>query len=316
MQTIATRYGIIPASSVVETWPDGSPRAVRACAPCVLHTPLGRLVPQHATDDLRKKEVQPVGFHPNGTLKHLPLETQTTVATPAGDISAEMLTFHPDGSLSRVFPLNGKLSGYWSQEDEAGLAAPTTLRTPAGPITTTVIGVAFHPSGALRSLTLWPGETVTVDTPAGTIAARMGVAFRPDGSIRSVEPAVPTPVDTPAGMITAHDPDAVGINGDDNSLTFHPDGSVARVATVLTRLTATGPDGRSTAFAPGQRDSLCGDTARETVPMIVEFTPREVVVRLAPGEPATRLALASHTFMATPWLRQFANPMGSLRCSV
>jgi hypothetical protein len=316
MQTIATRYGIIPATSVMETWPDGSPRAVRACAPCALDTPLGLLIPQHTTDDLRKKEVQPVGFHPDGTLKHLPLETQTTVATPAGDIQAEMLTFHPDGSLSRVFPLNGKLSGYWSQEDEAGLAVPMALRTPAGPITATVIGVAFHPSGALRSLTLWPGQTVTVDTPAGTIAARMGVAFGPDGSIRSVEPAVPTPVDTPVGMITAHDPDAVGINGDENSLAFHADGTVARVATVLTRLTATGPDGRTTTFTPSQRDSLCGDTEREMVPMIVEFTPSGVAVRLAPDGPATRLAFASHTFMATPWLHQLANPMGIIRCTV
>ena len=86
-------------------------------------------------------------FHESGRLKCLPLETQTIVATPAGDIPAEMLTFHPDGSLSRIFPLNGKLSGYWSQDDEAKLAAPLTMLTPVGVLTAWSSGSASIPPG-------------------------------------------------------------------------------------------------------------------------------------------------------------------------
>jgi hypothetical protein len=316
MQPITTAYGVIQATGRQELYASGALLSCRPGVACALETPLGELIPQHTTDDLRKKEVQPVVFHESGRLKSLPLETQTLVSTPAGDIPAEMLTFHPDGSLSRVFPLNGKLSGYWGQDDEAGLAAPLTLLTPVGVLTAMVIGVGFHPSGAMRSLTLWPGHTVSIPTPAGVIETRMGVAFRPDGTIRSIEPARPTPVETPAGEITAHDPDAVGVNGDTNSLVFHRDGSVARIATILTRLTVAAPDGRTTLFTPKERESLCGDTEREMVPMVVEFTPDAVTVRVDPDAPATRIPRAGHAFFSAPWLPQLANPFGQLRCSI
>ncbi|MFH1915495.1 MAG: hypothetical protein ABIK45_14630 [Pseudomonadota bacterium] len=316
MQPIATRSGVIPVAQILETYADGSLHACQASDPCVLDTPAGRLVPQHTTSELRKKEVQPVVFHPDGTLKSLPLEEQTVIATPAGDIPAELITFHPDGSLSRVFPLNGRLSGYWSQEDEAGLARPATLLTPVGMLTATIIGLAFHPSGALRSLTFWPGQTVSIDTPAGIVETRMGVSFWPDGAVRSVEPARPTTVNTLAGEMAAHDPDAVGVNGDDNSLAFHPDGAVARVVTVLTRLTAIGPDGRTTAYAPSQRESLCGDGEREMTPIIVEFTTDQVLVSQTRNAPPVHIARAGHAFFTAPWLPGLAMPLADLRCTI
>jgi len=316
MQTITTRHGTIPITQGPETYPDGSPRTCLPAGPCVLDTPAGPLVPQHTARELRQREVRPVVFHPDGTLKALPLESQTVIATPAGDIPAELLTFHADGSLSRVFPLNGRLSGYWSQEDEAGLALPLTLLTPAGILTTTIIGAAFHPSGALRSLTFWPGQSVSIHTPAGMVATRTGVSFWPEGQVRSVEPAVPTPVETPAGRILALDPDAVGVNGDANSLAFRPDGTVGRVSTVHTRLTAIDPDGRSTAFAPTQRESLCGDAEREMTPMIIRFTPDEViVVRNATALPV-RIPRAGHVFFTAPWLSGQPAPLADLRCTV
>jgi hypothetical protein len=316
MKIIKTGHGVIQAVGRQEIYENG---ALLSCQPgtaCVLTTPVGELTPQYTTDDLRKKEVQPVVFHEGGSLKFLPMETQTVIETPAGPMPAEMVTFHPDGSLSRVFPLNGKLSGYWSQEDEAGLAAPVTLLTPVGVLTTMVINVSFHPGGAMRSLTLWPGHTVCIPTPAGIIETRMGVAFEPDGRVRSVEPGKPTTVDTPAGEIRAYDPDAVGVNGDVNSLVFAPDGSVARVTTTLTRLTVVDPDGRHTVFTPAERESLCGDTDKEMVPMVIEFSPELMTVRLDPEKPGTSIPRAGHAFFSTPYLPQLANPFGQLRCSI
>ncbi len=316
MKDITTRYGVIPATGRQETHAEGTLLSCHPGAPCVLETPLGPLTPQHTTDDLRKKEVQPVVFHESGVIRYLPLESQTTVPTPAGDMAAEMLTFHSDGSLSRVFPLNGKLSGYWSQEDEAGLAAPTTLLTPVGVLTAMVINVSFYPSGAMRSITLWPGQALSIPTPAGVIQTRMGMAFGPDGTVRSIEPSKPTPVVTPAGEIMAYDPDAVGINGDVNSLVFDDDGGVARIATTLTRLTVAAPDGRTTTFLPEERESLCGDTEREMVPMTVQFTADTVIVRTAPDTLPALIPRAGHAFFTAPYLPQLAHPFGQLRCSI
>ncbi len=313
--TVETRYGPIPVSGVVERFADG---AVMACTPAgavVFNTPLGPLMAQHGTDDLRRRTVQTLCFHPSGALRALPLERPTRIATPAGPMDVELATFHADGSLCRAFPLNGKLSGYWTQEDEGRLAQVVELDTPLGVVRAKLIGVRFAPGGQLLSLTLWPGETLEVETPVGALAARVGVSFRPDGSLRSLEPAQPQGVPTPAGTIQAYDLDAVGICGDVNSLGFAPDGSVSRVSTSLTRVLAWGPHETHMAFTPATRESLCGDTEREPVPMRLEFKGDLARIRDRDAAPWTELDLSRWSLRAEPYLRQFANPFGRMSCS-
>ncbi len=315
METLATRYGPIPVTGFVEYFEDGT---VMSCAPAgefVFETPCGPLTAQHTTDDLRRRTVQAVSFHPGGGLRALPLERPTVIETPAGPMSAELVTFHPDGSLCRVFPLNGKLSGYWTQEDEGRLATPVALDTPLGRISANLIAARFHPQGALLSLTLWPGEVLEVATPVGPMKARVGVSFRPDGSLRSLEPARPQSVPTQAGYIQAYDLDAVGISGDVNSLAFGPDGAVERVSTTLSRVVATGPGDQEMVFAPTSRESLCGDGEREPVPMHLAFGPEVTRIRTRPEAPWTILPRDSWTLRAEPYLRQFANPFGRQSCS-
>ena len=316
MQTLNTRYGVIESTRQMALTEQGLPAYCTAAKPCPLDTPAGTLTPQHTTDDLRKKEVQPVTFYKDGTIKSLPLEVQAKIATPAGEIPAELVTFHKNGAINRVFPLNGKLSGYWGQEDEQGLAMPVTLTTPIGSVTACVISVGFHPDGQLRSLTLWPGETLTVEASTGPIAVRSGLSFWPDGAIRSLEPSKPTPIATPAGEISAYDPDAVGVNGDINSVIFHGDGTVARVVTTLTSIKAVSPDGRTTRFAPEYRDSLCGDEDREVVPMTVEFRGSEVEILVTPESAPVILDLERTTLFAEPHLPGLDTIGKGLRCGI
>lgn len=286
-----TPYGELRVLEVTDRHPNGK---IKACIPKganALATPFGLLTPQHSTDDLRKKTVQPVTFHAEGGIASLPLETQTLVQTPAGPIPAELLSFHPNGALRRVFPLNGRLSGYWTQEDESALAESVTLKTPQGDWKHKLVGACFTPEGALHSITFWPGETQNVSTPAGAIEVRIGVSFYPDGSVRCIEPAGPHPVQTLVGEVLAFDPDAVGISGDANSLAFGPNGLVTRVATVQTHVhlhplakEAPGEESSIT-LSPGQRESLCGFTETEPVPLHLELKNGDLFARLgAVGE--------------------------------
>ena len=316
MQTLNTRYGVIESTRQMAFTEQGTPAYCTAAKPCPLDTPAGTLTPQHTTDDLRKKEVQPVTFYKDGTIKSLPLELQAEIETPAGTVPAELVTFHPNGAINRVFPLNGKLSGYWAQEDEQGLARPAVLTTPIGAVTAYVISVGFHPDGQLRSLTLWPGETITVEAPTGPIAVRSGLSFWPEGTIRSLEPAKPTPIATPAGEITAYDPDAVGVNGDINSVLYHEDGTVARVVTTLTRIKAVFPDGRTTSFTPQYRDSLCGDEEREVEPMTVEFRGSEAEIRVTPKSTPVLLDLERTALFAEPHLPGLDMMGKGLHCGI
>jgi len=316
MQSISTPCGEIGVTGPVEYFPGGGVRSCIPAARATLHTPLGPLVPQHSTDELRRREVALLSFHENGALRCLSLEERTTVPTPAGPVAAEMLTFHPCGALARVFPLNGKLSGYWTEEDEARLAGLLTLRTPLGPLTARVICLRFGVDRHLAGLTLWPGETVDVPTPAGVIAARVGVAFRPDGSLRSLEPAAPVQVPTPAGPVLAFDPDAVGVSGDVNSLGFGPSGAVERVATVRTEVHIRLAGGSRAAYAPRSRESLCGDTEREPVPMVLEFGQGALALRWGAGPPEARVPLAGTEFSTRPHLAFLHAGLAPLRCGV
>jgi len=309
MQTLETAYGRIATTGVVERFPDGGVKSCTPAAETTLFTPLGAFVPQHTTDDLRRRTVQSLSFHANGALRHLPLEHPATVHTPAGQVTAELLTFHPSGGLHRVFPLNGKLSGLWSEADEGALARPVSLVTPLGPLTARFIGLSFAPGGELLSLTLWPGETLSVTTPVGPIETRIGVSFRPDGSLRSLEPARPQSVPTPAGKVLAYDPDAVGVCGDVNSLAFAPDGGVERLSSSLTGIAAVRDDGAEIVADPEIRESICGDGEREVTPLRLRFGREMLSVQLRPESEWLNLPLTRWRVRARPFVAQFARPL-------
>lgn len=316
MDTVATRYGSLPVAGLVERHPDGGVRAVFVEAPAPLETSIGWLVPQHSIDDSRRMTKPPVTFYPNGQVRSVPLETRTVVKTPTGPLPAELVTFHENGQLARIFPLNGKLSGYWTEADEAGMAEALRIETPVGPVVARLVAVAFDPRGRLRSLTLWPGEEVTVATPAGNVPARLGISFHPNGAVRSLEPARPFEVATPVGRIWAFDSDAVGVSGDDNSLVFASAGEVARIATVRTALAAHLADGTRRTVAPVVRESICGDNDHEITPLVLEFSDAAVIARHGPGRPTAVLPRAGATFETKPFVSAFAVAFAPKQCSM
>lgn len=269
-QDVRTRYGTLRGATFVAFHDNGQPSEVWPGQASPLETPLGRLAPQHTGEDLRKPRVEPVTFYPDGTLKSLPLETQARVPTPLGEMPAELVSFHPSGTVRRIFPLNGKLSGPWTWQDEQRLAEPLALKTPVGRVEARLVCAHFFPSGALRSLTFWRGEEVEVDSPLGRVKARLGLAFHESGALRSLEPADPLDVSTPIGTIRAFDSDALGVSGDANSLAFAPDGRLEALVSVdCSVAVACGEKIRR--FAPGKRQSLCEEGAMEPVPLRLRF---------------------------------------------
>jgi hypothetical protein len=316
-QTAQPDVTAIPGAVVQCLHPDGSPAEVLLEERVELSTPAGVLVPQYEPEDPRRQRVQPVELHPGGGLKAVSLQEKEVIETPVGPMAAERVTFHPGGQLRRVFPLDGKISAYWSVENETALAGPQHMETPLGVVSARIISVHFFPSGALRSVTLWPGERATIATPQGPASVSVGFSFHESGALRSFEPDAPFEAKTPIGTVLAFDTDPEGgMAADLNSLQFDEAGNVTALTTATDKVVVTckavaeaGPDGTGgdgtgadgigadawpvccpdcarwaaatgkqvrqpgrLALGPGFRESLCGTTPTDLVPLRMGFT--------------------------------------------
>lgn len=222
----STQAGLLQVETY-QTFPDGTLKSCMMDAPEAVNTTVGMLVPRWTDSDVRRKYNNSLSFFASGALKSIALHDPTPIPTSQGIISAEHLTFHESGAIHRVFPCNGRISGYWTEQDEKTLATQHTVSWDSQTLTAAIMIFRFYPSGNLKSLTFWPDEKYEVSTPAGQILARIGVSFYENGAIQSIEPAKPVPVQFEDETVLAFDEDALGLCGDSNSLCFAPDGSVS-----------------------------------------------------------------------------------------
>lgn len=271
MNSVTTRYGKLSGVEFRTLYSNGKMDGCLVSRHNILETPYGQMVPQYEAEDMGRRSVKPMYFFKDGSLKSIALQTQTRITTPVGQLPAELVTFHKSGTIRRVFPLDGKLSGFWSWQNEFALAETTTIDTPVGSISAKIINIQFYESGALKSITLWPGQVISVPTPVGKISVRKGIAFYESGKIRSFEPLGKTELPTPIGNMLAYDNEPNGIHGDINSVQLAPDGSVEALCTVDHTVLVSLPDQRSELFRPGVKNNVCGDERKVSVPMKIRF---------------------------------------------
>ncbi|MEI8186319.1 MAG: hypothetical protein WCG19_06465 [Chlorobiaceae bacterium] len=277
MTTVSTLYGDLSGVEFRSLFSNGKMDGCLVTEANSLKTPYGTLVPQYEAEDMGRRTVKPMYFYKDGSLKSISLQSQTILETPVGRIPAELVTFHNNGSIKRIFSLDGKLSGFWSWKNEFALAEEITFNSPLGTLTAKLIGLQFYESGALKSITLWPGQTLTVRTPMGEIIVRKGLAFYESGAIRSFEPQKKIDISTPIGIITSWDNEPNGIHGDINSVQFAEDGSIEALSTVDHAVHVRVREESAELFHPGVKNNVCGDERKVSVPMKVRFAKSQVM---------------------------------------
>lgn len=246
---IQTAHGIFGDVISHEKHETGEIRSLRLSGKNMVLTHAGELVPAYSETERRKYKPS-VEFHRNGMIKAVSLEEQQDIETPIGELPAELLTFYDTGELCRVFPLDGKISGFWSEEDEKNLLIPLDFDLGFTQFSARLSAISFFRDGAIRSITIYPEERITVSTNYGTITVRHGISLYPDGELESFEPAEPVSLDTPIGRISAFDSEAVGITADSNAVRFDRSGNLLSLTTTMHRIGVQTADEKFVWYAP------------------------------------------------------------------
>lgn len=278
---LETRYGTLSGISNSMTYPDGSLQSCILEVENRIQTPVGEIIPQYRVAELgerQKKYRSSLGFFENGQIKSASLDQAMPLQTPLGIFEAELVTFYDNGAMNRLFPLNGQVDGYWSEKKEGEMAKVLDFDLPVGKFSAKIISLHFYRSGALKSLTLWPGQRITITTPIGPMRVRTGFSLHEDGSLRSVEPSVVLEVATPVGPVKAFDAEMLGMNADQNSIQFSPTGTLLSVKTIHTGLRVISAAQVETIIEPLETTSLIDIAEMRTVPMQIDFSESTVRV--------------------------------------
>lgn len=231
-----TKYGVLNGLTYVEKYENGNIMSCRVNQKNILKTKIGELVPQFDNGEERRKITGVLEFYENGDIKSISLDKKMSILTSVGVIPAEKIIFYPGDKIKRIFPLNGKLSGYWSEENEYSLSEKLEINTQKIKVAAKFINISFYENGNIKSLTLWPKERTMFDTSFGRVSVRKGLSFYENGALKSLEPANEIKVETPIGEIAVFNNEIVGINGDINSIQVHHDGSLKSIYTCVNKI--------------------------------------------------------------------------------
>ncbi len=254
----------------------------------ILETSVGKLIPRYTLgDDGRKKEA-PVKFYKSGELKSLPLEDPTEIITSVGPIKSELLIFYKNGSLWRTFPLNGQVSGFWTEENEFELAENINILTSIGTINVKPIYLQFYDTGELESILFWPGEKVIINTFIGKIEIHKGICFHKNGNVKGFEPVNEILVDSPIGALKVYDRDPNGIHAESHAINFNEDGSVESVITSSNQIIVMKEGIEYKTFSPKIVSSYCNENAFFLSPLKIIFA-EDSLTFMNENEPATSI---------------------------
>lgn len=283
MKTIKTDYGVLNGVTGVTYEGQEKLKACRLEAHSEMITSVGKLVPKYKEIDTRTKYRDAICFYPSGKLKSIYLEHQMVIETSLGPIETELITFYESGSVHRIFPLYGQISGYWSEEEEYQLAACKAVRVGNVQLDNKISCYCFYPSGKVKSLTLWPKEIASLQVAKENYTLRMGISFYEEGKVQSLEPAKPTIIETEIGKIMAYNNDPIGIHGDRNSLVFTKEEQIQSLITTTTCIRVTNKEGIIQEIKPEFVRSPLDIERWQLRAIKIDFEPDKVILTDAKG---------------------------------
>lgn len=278
MEIIKTKYGTLNDAIIASYYQSGEPEAYKVEEESELDILGYKLIPLYGFVDERRKEFPPVKVYKSGNIKSISLNDLTKINTAIGTFEVEKITFYESGEINRLFLLDGKLSGYWSEEDEYNLAKTYKLDLKFSSFEGKPMSLHFYETCELQSITLWPKERIQINVGEYNFVGRIGASLYKSGELKSCEPFRPTAINTPIGTIAAYDINAIGIHGDTNSLNFFKDGSVKSLITSTNTITVYTSEGDSIFHSPKKIRLYSNSEVLDTITLKIEFTNDKVII--------------------------------------
>jgi len=278
MKEISTKYGQLKGISNIEYYADGALKECKLSEYCEIKTGYGILIPQYDEEDVRRKYKRSISFYENGNIQSISFHKQVSIETSIGKLPAEFASFYENGNVKRIFPLNGKITGYWTEQNEYEFGEKLNFNLKLGNFNMKIIGINFYEYGGVKSLTLWPKDFINVPTHYGIIETRIGISLYENGNIKSCEPRKQIPIKTIIGELHAFDYEAIGLNGDRNSLNFSEDGTVKSLKTSLEKITIKDVFGKVKIHEPGLRPNNFNDLITDVVPLNIQFSSDKIKI--------------------------------------
>lgn len=300
----------ISDSNLISKNKDGKIDTVLVGEKIILETSVGEFIPRHTLDEEGRKKEAPVKFYKTGELKSLPLEEITEVATSVGKIKSELLIFYKSGTLYRTFPLNGQVTGYWTEDNEYQFAETVAVSTALGTINVKPIYLQFYETGELESILFWPKERVLINTPVGEVVIRKGICFYKNGNVKGFEPAKEVVVESPIGSVKVFDPDPNGIHAEDHSLTFYENGAIRSVVTASNQVSAKNVGAEPEIISPKIVTSYCNEDAFFISPLKILF--EETTINFMSGDAPVKSFPKSINYKITDFIP--SKPISGIAC--
>ena len=269
--SICTEYGIITGITSVNFYLTGEIEECMINKENKINVMGKMLIPLYDYSNGRKKYIPGLTFYKSGSIKTISLNKSEVVETKEGTFQVEKLSFYEEGGIKRLFLLDGKLSAYWTEDDEYNLAKYYDFKFDFGEFKAKIISIQLYLSQKIKSITLWPKEIINIETDVGKIQVRIGLGLYESGRLRSCEPYKPTKVSTPIGIIQAYDANAIGIHGETNSLNFYEDGTIKSLKTTTNFIEVYNIDGKKAVHEPKETLNHFNNDILDTIPLYLEF---------------------------------------------
>ena len=118
------------------------------------------IVPAYEAADVRKKFRNSIEYYRSGRVRSLYLQDAIEVETVVGKVQAELITFHENGLIKKIFPLYGQISAYWSEEQESEEAPVAAVSFAGKTHDLKVESLTFFEDGNIKSIDFWRNTNI------------------------------------------------------------------------------------------------------------------------------------------------------------